>query len=60
MQSNEARLTSLHMLVLGRIAEQPLSRLEDVALSLGLDEATAVAIHDDLEAAGMIRRAPEQ
>ena len=59
MQSNEARLTSLHMLVLGRIAEQPLSRLEDVARSLGLDVATAVAIHDDLEAAGMIRRTPE-
>jgi len=60
MQPIDARLSSLHMLVLGRIAQQPLSRLEDIAQSLGLDVATAVAIHDELEAAGMIRRTPEQ
>lgn len=60
MQSSQARLTPLHMLVLGRIGQQPVSHIEDVARSLGLDEATAVAIHDDLEAAGMIERTLEQ
>jgi DNA-binding MarR family transcriptional regulator len=53
-------LTALHMLVLSWIGRQPLSYPEDVAKGLGLDVRTATAIHDDLEAAGMIERLPEQ
>jgi DNA-binding MarR family transcriptional regulator len=48
------------MLVLSWIGRQPLSYPEDVAKGLGLDVRTATAIHDDLEAAGMIERLPEQ
>jgi DNA-binding MarR family transcriptional regulator len=42
------------MLVLSWIARRELSCPEDAARELGLDAATAEAIYDDLERAGMI------